>query len=173
MAEQNNNPASNGSQNTDPQGARFEIRQIFLKDVSFESPQAPEVFATPEFSPEISVQMNITHRSLESSNESADSEGFHEVVLNVTVNAKLQEKDVFLCEVQQAGVFFLQGIPEADQPLIFEVHCANVLLPYAREAIDDMVIKGGFPALRIHPVNFEAIFRQRQASGGQATPATS
>jgi len=117
--------------------------------------------------------MNITHRALESADEPAESQGFHEVVLNVTVSAKLQDADVFLCEVQQGGVFFLQGIPEPDQPLIFEVHCANVLLPYAREAIDDMVIKGGFPALRIHPVNFEAIFRQRQATGGQAAPAAS
>lgn len=166
MAEQGNNQSNNGADSNAPQGPRFEIRQIFLKDVSFESPVSPEVFATPEFSPEINVQMNITHRSLD------QSEGFFEVLLTVTVSAKLDEKDVFLCEIQQGGVFFLEGIPEADQPMIFEVHCANVLLPYVREAVDDLVIKGGFPALRIHPVNFEAIFRQRQAGGDQANPRT-
>lgn len=166
MAEQNTNQGSNGAEANASQGARFEIRQIFLKDVSFESPLAPEVFATPDFSPEINVQMNITHRAL------AETEGFNEVILTVTVSAKLEEKDVFLCEIQQGGVFFLEGIPEADLPMIFEVHCANVLLPYVREAVDDLVIKGGFPALRIHPVNFEAIFRQRQA-GGQANPTAS
>jgi len=167
VAEQNNKQGNNnGADANAPTGARFEIRQIFLKDVSFESPQAPEIFATPDFSPEINVQMNITHRPLE------QTEGFHEVILNVTVSAKLDDKDAFLCEIQQGGVFFLEGIPEQDQPMIFEVHCANVLLPYIREAIDDLVIKGGFPAIRIHPVNFEAIFRQRQA-GGQASPPTS
>ncbi len=166
MAEQNNNQGNNGAEANAPQGARFEIRQIFLKDVSFESPLAPEVFATPDFSPEINVQMNITHRSLQ------ETEGFHEVILTVTVGAKLEEKDVFLCEIQQGGVFFLEGIPEPDLPMIFEVHCANVLLPYVREAVDDLVIKGGFPALRIHPVNFEAIFRQRQAGGQANAPAS-
>lgn len=136
--------------------AKFGIRKIYLKDVSFESPQAPHIFVQPDVTPTIDVQMGIGHTVLNKEN------GFYEVVLTITVTAKSGEQTAFLIEAQQAGVFEIMGINDHELPLALEVACPNALLPFAREALSDFVAKGGFPQLLINPVNFEALYLQKQ-----------
>jgi preprotein translocase subunit SecB len=131
----------------------FEIRKIYLKDASLESPQAPEVFLSMEESPEIDIDLGIEHKKL-------NEDKYHEVVLRVSVNAKSKDKTSFLCEVQQGGVFFIDGIPDEELELALNIACPNVLLPFARECISDLVTKAGFPQLLLAPVNFESIYQQ-------------
>ena len=97
-----------------------------------------------------------------------EQEGYYEVVLGMTVTSKMGEKTAFLTEVQQAGVFHIQGIPKEDLPLALEIACPNVLLPFAREAISDLVGKAGFPQLLLSPINFEALFHQKLKSEAEA-----
>jgi len=151
MAEENNQvPAANGPE--------FSILRIYLKDVSFETPNSPEVF-TQEFKPEINLQLNTAIKMIE--------EGLHEVVLNITVTAKQGEKTGFLVEVQQAGLFTVKGFDEAQKGAMLGAYCPNTLFPYAREAISELVTKGGFPPLLLAPVNFDAMYAERAAERAQ------
>ena len=137
--------------------AKFEIKKLYLKDVSFESPAAPNVFTQEDLSPAIDIHINIEHTALD------QQHGYYEVVLGVTVTAKAGDKALFLAEVQQGGVFELKGMTDVQLPLALEIGCPNVLLPFAREAVADLVAKGGFPQLLINPVNFEALYQHKQA----------
>lgn len=148
MAEENNQaPAENGPE--------FSILRIYLKDVSFETPNSPEVF-TQEFKPEINLQLNTAVKRIE--------EDLHEVVLNITVTAKQGEKTGFLVEVQQAGLFTVKGFDEAQKGAMLGAYCPNTLFPYAREAVSELVTKGGFPPLLLAPVNFDAMYAERAAA---------
>lgn len=147
MAEENNQaPAENGPE--------FSILRIYLKDVSFETPNSPGVF-TQEFKPEIGLRLNTAIKRIE--------EDLHEVVLNITVTAKQGEKTGFLVEVQQAGVFSLKGFDEAQKGTMLGAYCPSTLFPYAREAISDLVTKGGFPPLLLAPINFRAMYEESAA----------
>jgi preprotein translocase subunit SecB len=140
----------------------FDIRKIYLKDASVEAPNTPEVFLEGEQKPEIAIDVSIQPRNLE-------QEGYYEVVLGVTVTAKVGDKVSFLVEVQQGGVFHITGLPESDLPLALEIACPNVLLPFAREAVSDLVGKAGFPQLLLSPINFEALYIQKsQAKKSEA-----
>lgn len=139
------------------QETRFELSKIYLKDTSFESPLAPAVFTDDEINPSIDIQLNVQHATL---NKEA---GYYDVLLTVTITANSKDSDVFLVEVQQGGVFLISNANEQDLPLILEVSCPNILLPFAREVIADLVAKGGFPQLLINPVNFEAIYQRKLA----------
>ena len=151
MAEENNQaPAANGPE--------FSILRIYLKDVSFETPNSPEVF-TQEFKPDINLQLNTAIKMIE--------EGLHEVVLNITVTAKQGEKTGFLVEVQQAGLFTVKGFDEAQKGAMLGAYCPNTLFPYAREAVSELVTKGGFPPLLLAPVNFDAMYAERAAERAQ------
>jgi len=130
----------------------FNLKKVYVKDVSFESPLSPQIFLN-EQTPEVDVQMNITHSKLD------DSE-LYEVVLTITVTAKGDDSNYFLCEVQQGGLFEVTGANE-DLAMVLEIACPNILLPFIREAISDLVGKGGFPQLLINPINFEALFHQK------------
>lgn len=154
---------------TEQDESKLDIRQIYVKDLSFESPQAPRIIANPENNPGIDIQMAINFQRL-------DDEGHYEVVLNITVTAKTGESTLFLTEVQQAGLFQLQGFSEEEMGLVLHVACPTILLPFARTAITDIVSKGGFPQLLISPVNFEALYarklqQERTKSDAAATPA--
>lgn len=139
----------------------FDIRKIYVKDASLECPNSPEIFLEELTQPEISIDATIRTKRLE-------QEGYYEVVLGMTVTSKMGEKTAFLTEVQQAGVFHIQGIPKEDLPLALEIACPNVLLPFAREAISDLVGKAGFPQLLLSPINFEALFHQKLKSEAEA-----
>lgn len=138
----------------------FTLEKIYLKDVSFESPGSPAVFLKNE-QPEISIQLGLGHGTLDA------AQGYYEVVLTVTVTAKQKDTSMFLAEVQQAGIFRVHGVAQDVQMRTLEIACPHVLLPYAREAVSDLVSKGGFPPLYIAPMNFEALYEQKQAAQHQ------
>lgn len=142
---------------------QFSIQKIYLKDVSFESPNSPAVF-TGEWKPEVNVQLNTEIKGLDNN--------MHEVTLSVTVTAKQQDKTAFLVEVKQAGLFQLAGFEQEQLGGMLGAYCPETLFPYAREAISDLVSKGGFPQLLLSPVNFNALYMQHQQQQAQAATDT-
>lgn len=137
------------------QQVQFEIRKIYIKDASLESPLAPEVFLDNNSAPAISIDLTIAQQEL-------SQENHYEVVLKVTAEAKSEKGEtLFITEIAQAGVFAIAGIPEEEMQLALNIACPNVLLPFARESISDLVTKSGFPQLLIAPVNFEALYKKR------------
>ncbi len=138
-----------------PQQNTFDIRKVYVKDISVESPNAPGIFLKDPGSPEVNVDASIKASKL----EQAD---FYEVSLGMTITSKIGDETAFLVEVQQAGVFHIVGLPEADLPLALEIACPNILLPFAREAVSDLVGKAGFPQLLLSPINFEGLYQQKQ-----------
>ena len=130
----------------------FGIEKLYVKDISVEVPNAPEIFLERE-APQVEIQLNSAGRGL--------GDGAYEVLLTVTVTAKLGEKTVFLVEVGQAGIFRVLNVPnEQIEPLI-AVACPNILFRYARETVSDAVTRAGFSPVVLQPVNFEAMYMQR------------
>lgn len=131
----------------------FEILKIFIKNVSFEAPNSPDIFRE-EWKPEISVQLaNLSNQLNET--------GLTEVCLRITVTAKMGDKTAFLVEVEQSGIFNTVGFSEEQLGHMHGAFCPNILFPYARETIDSLLIKAGFPAVQLAPVNFDALYMQR------------
>lgn len=155
---------SNGQENgaVDPNAPQFAPQVVYLKDVSFESPMGPRL---PQEGAAPNVNMNLT------TNISQLNEELFEVVLNVSVQSTVGDKTIWLCEVKQAGAFAARNIPEGELRRILGVFCPNYLLPYSRQTISDMLIKGGFPPFLVPPVNFDALFDQ--AAAQQAANADS
>jgi len=135
-----------------PQEQQFALQRIYVKDVSFETPNSPVVF-TQKWEPKVSVDLNTSATQLQ--------EGVYEVTLALTVTAKLGEKTAYLAEVHQGGIFTIVGFSDQDLSGMLHAYCPNVLFPYAREAISDLVTKGSFPQMLLAPVNFDAIYAQR------------
>ncbi|MBB1125315.1 protein-export chaperone SecB [Thiospirillum jenense] len=136
-----------------PTGERqFLVRTIYTKDLSFESPNAPEIFRD-EWKPDSTLQFDIKLQQL--------AEHTHEVVLTLTTTAKLGEKTAFLIEVQQAGIVTIGGFTEAELGQLFYVYCPSILYPYARQTVMDLVAKGGFPPLVLQHVAFDQIYAQK------------
>lgn len=133
------------------QKGQFGVQRIFVKDISFESPNAPEVFRS-QWQPKINMDLNTASKKL--------GEDIYEVVLTLTVKAENDGKTAFLVEVQQAGIFKIGGLEGPALHQAVGAYCPNLLFPYAREAIDSLVTKGSFPALMLAPVNFDAIYAQ-------------
>jgi len=134
------------------QPAQFQLQKLYMKDVSFELPNAPQIFQEDG---QVEIKMNLAQRV----EDLAD--GVHEVVLTVTVTANLGEKTAYLAEVQQAGIFAISGLNEQATHAAVNTLCPHTLFPYARRAITDMVADGGFPPLVLQPINFEQIYAQR------------
>jgi preprotein translocase subunit SecB len=140
---------------------KLEIQRVYLKDVSLETPNSPQIFSERQWQPEINLQINSTSAIV--------SDELREVVLKLTVTAKLGDKTAYLVEVQQAGVFMLFGFPDEQLGPVLGAFCPNILFPFAREAIASLVSKGGFPPLLLNPVNFDALYLQHaQAQKQQA-----
>lgn len=140
----------------------FGIEKIYVKDLSLEIPHAPEVFLSGE-QPQVDVQLHNEGTSI--------SEGLYQVVLTVTVTAKAADKTLFLVEVAQAGIFQIRNVPEPDLDPLLATACPNILFPYAREAVSDVIGRAGFPPVYLAPVNFEAIYLERlQQAQEQAAP---
>ncbi|UZE97035.1 protein-export chaperone SecB [Alkalimarinus alittae] len=134
-----------------PVQPQFALQRIYVKDISFESPNAPEVFQQ-QWKPQINMDLNTA------SNKVSDSQ--FEVVLSLSITAKVEEKVAFIVEIQQAGIFHITGIEGPQLAQTLGAFCPNVLFPYAREAVDSLVNKGSFPSLMLAPVNFDAIFAE-------------
>ncbi|HZN87093.1 MAG TPA: protein-export chaperone SecB [Burkholderiales bacterium] len=145
----------------DAQQPSFQIEKIYVKDVSLEIPNAPQVFLEAQ-GPQLEIQVRNEAQQF--------AEGLFEVVVTVTVTAKAGEKTLFLAEAAQAGIFAVRGVPPAEIEPVLAVACPTILYPYAREAISDLVTRGGFPPVLLAPVSFEAIYaqraQQRQAADG-------
>lgn len=141
----------------------FTIEKLYIKDLSLEVPNAPQVFLERE-TPQINVQLRTDGKQI--------SEGVFEVVLTVTVSAKFpDERNVFLVEVAQGGIFQIRNVPQSDLEPIMMIGCANILFPYAREAVSDAVTRAGFQPVLLTPVNFEALFHARQEQAAQQSEA--
>ncbi|MBI3371567.1 MAG: protein-export chaperone SecB [Betaproteobacteria bacterium] len=130
----------------------FSIEKLYVKDLSLEIPNAPQVFLEAG-SPELDVQVR---------NDSTQfGDGLYEVVVTVTVTARSGEKTLFLAEAAQAGIFAIRGVPEGEMDPLLGIVCPTVVYPYVRETISDLVIRGGFPPVVLAPVSFEALYAQR------------
>jgi len=132
---------------------RFDIHKIYIKDASLETPNSPGIFSQ-EWRPEIGVQLESTASKV--------SDDLHEVVLSVTVTAKLGEATAYLVEIQQAGLFVAQGFSDDELGHLLGSFCPGTLFPFTREAIASLVGKAGFPKLYLKPVNFDAIYLQQR-----------
>ena len=146
------------------QQAQFQLQKLYMKDVSFELPNAPQIFHDDG---QVEIKMNLAQKV------DSLSEGVHEVVLTVTVTANLGEKTAYLAEVQQAGIFAISGLNEQATHAAVNTLCPHTLFPYARRAITDLVADGGFPPLVLQPINFDQIYAQRmqeaQAQAGNGS----
>lgn len=132
---------------------QFALQRIYLKDASVEVPAGAGVFLQ-QWNPEVSIDLNTEHHTLE--------DGKHvEVSVSVTVTARNNSDVAFLVEVKQAGIFLVEGISDAERAPLLSVYCPNLLFPYAREAISDLVGKASFPQLLLQPVNFEALYHEK------------
>jgi preprotein translocase subunit SecB len=139
-------------QQTDRQ---FAIQRIYTKDISFESPNAPQVFIS-EWEPKINVDLSTEIQAL--------SEDTIQVVLTVNVVAKHEDKTAFLVEVQHAGIFLAKGCSEEELGPLMGIGAPNALYPYAREVVSDLITRGSFPQFTLQPVNFEQMYAQQMAS---------
>ena len=169
MAEQD---TSNGAATpAATQGATFTVEKVYLKDVSFEAPGAPQVF-NEQGQP--NLQMNLSQKVQRLSDNA------FEVVLGVTLTCTIGEKTAYLAEVQQAGVFGLGGFDERTLDAMLGTHCPNALYPFARQSIADLIQAGGFPPFLLQPINFESLYaeglrqraQQAQGDGGLADAET-
>jgi preprotein translocase subunit SecB len=142
---------------------QFGIQRIYIKDISFEAPGSPQAF-NDQWEPQFNLDLNT----------SATNIGEHnfEVFLHVTVTANNNEKTAFLVEVQQAGIFHIEDFPDEVVRNMLGSFCPNILFPYAREAVSDIVTRGGFPQLLLSPINFDALYQQHLQQQAQQADTT-
>ena len=133
----------------------FAIEKIYVRDLSLEIPNAPNIFLERD-TPEINMQLGSKNQTID--------EGLYEVLLTVTVTAKINDKIMFLVEVQQAGIFRIRNVSDEEIGPVLGIGCPNILFPYLREVVSDVVTRAGFPAVILSPVNFEAIYQQKRPS---------
>jgi preprotein translocase subunit SecB len=152
MAEENRTTASNGS-GTAGQKA-FAIRRIYTKDISFESPNAPQIFNEEKWNPEVNISLQNQALAL--------GPELHEVTIATTITVKLGERTAYLVEVQQAGEFQTTGFDGNELRELLGIFCPTLLYPFLREAVAGLISKGGFPPLLLAPVNFDALYHQHQ-----------
>ena len=134
-----------------PQAAQFTVEKIYVKDVSFEAPNTPQVF-NEQGQPQLSMNLNQKVGRLEGD--------LFEVILGVTLTCTLNDKTVYLAEVEQAGLFVLSGFDERTLDMMLGTYCPNVLFPYVRQSISDLITNGGFPPFYMQPINFEALYAE-------------
>jgi len=135
-----------------PQQATFQIEKIYVKDLSLEIPNAPQVFVE-QVQPQLEVQINTTSGKF--------SDPYYEVTVTATVTARAGDRTVFLAEAVQAGIFQLRNVPQEELGPLLGIGCPTILFPYLRETISDLVTRGGFPPVLLSPISFEALYMQR------------
>ena len=149
-----------------PQQPSFQIEKIYVKDLSLEIPNAPQVFVQ-QAQPQLEVQINTEGNQF--------AEGYFEVSVSATVTAKAGERTLFLAEAVQAGIFSVRNVPAEELDPLLGIGCPTILFPYLRETISDVITRGGFPPVLLSPVSFEAIYMQRlqqaQAPQEQGSPS--
>ena len=168
-SEEENEHGNQGNQGNQgaPKGTpekQFGIQKIYVKDLSFEAPHSPEVF-TNDWRPDVNLNL--------SSEASPLRPDVYDVKLVITVTVKIGETTAFLVEIQQAGIFNIKGFDEKELGHMLASYCPSILFPYAREAVSDLVVRGGFPQFLLAPVNFDALYAQhlqQQAQQPQGAP---
>jgi preprotein translocase subunit SecB len=140
----------------------FGIEKLYVKDASIEVPNAPQIF-TERTAPQVNVELGNSAQKLD--------EGVFEVAIKVTVTAKIGDKTAFLVEATQAGIFAIRNVPAENLEPILAVTCPNILFPYAREAVSDMVTRAGFAPVLLNPINFEALYMQQKQQAENAAKA--
>lgn len=162
MSDENQTPAEGAAEQAAPQ---FAIQRVYTKDISFETPNSPAIFQK-DWKPEIKLDLDTRSAKL--------ADDTFEVVLALTVTATVEGQTAFLAEVQQAGIFTIGNLPEAQLAHTIGAFCPTTLFPYAREAVSSLVSRGSFPQINLAPVNFEALFAsyvQQKAAEAQAAQA--
>jgi len=137
---------------TDTHSGQFTLQKIYVKDISFETPHSPQIFQQ-EWKPSVNLDISNSAKAI--------SEEHYEVILAVTVTVSFEDKNVYLIEIHQAGIFHIAGFPEDIAARMLGTMCPNILFPFAREMVSDMVTRGGFPQLLLAPINFEALYLQQ------------
>ena len=164
MSETDENRESEGA---GPAQGQVRIEKVYLKDASFESPNTPAMFQQA-WNPEIELNINTRSERV--------AETHFDVVVTVTVTARLEGKTAFIAEVQQAGLFQMEGLPDEVIRRTIGIFCPTTLFPYLRETVDSLVVRGGFPPLNLVPINFEAAFeealRHAESQAGADSPVT-
>ena len=162
MADENSVNQNGEQQVETPEGVQLVIQTIYAKDISFESPNSPEIFLE-QYKPEISVNLNNRVKELEN-----DS---HEVELQVTVSSKVGEKTAYIAEVKCGGVFGIKGMDDETRSRLLRTFCCEQLFPYVREAVSETISRGGFPRFVLQPINFNSIYQQAQQQAAQQEEA--
>jgi preprotein translocase subunit SecB len=145
---------------SEPALRQIVLQKIYVKDASLEVPLAPQIY-TRQWQPQIDVQVTTTLQAL--------SPEQHQVLLSVTVTAKLEQDVAFLAEVQQAGIFLLKGVAEGERQRVLGTDCPGILFPFARESVAELVQRGGFPQLLLQPIDFAALYQEHLRKAQAAT----
>lgn len=151
----------NGQQPQQP--ATFQIEKVYVKDLSLEIPNAPKVFLE-QVQPQLEVRIDT--------GADAFADGYYEVTVSATVTARVAERTLFLVEAKQAGIFAVRNVPAQELDPLLGIACPNVLFPYLRETISDLVVRGGFPPVLLAPLSFEALYLQRMQEAQAASGPT-
>ena len=138
-------------------GLEFGVQRIYVKDISFESPRAPEVFKEG-WGPQVNMELRTKNSELE--------KDLFEVSIELSIQAKKDDKNVFMIEIEQAGIFVIKGVEGEEKKRVLATFCPNFLFPYAREVVDSLAAKGSFPPLMLAPINFDALYEQEKAKQG-------
>lgn len=146
----------------DEQAVGIALQKIYVKDISFESPNVPGIFQKP-WAPEFNMDLHTKNAKL--------ADNVYEIVVSVTVTCTIEAMTAYIVEVQQAGIFVIQGLNGPQLAHVVNAYCPNMLFPYLREAVDSVVVKGSFPAAMLAPVNFDAVFAQAVLQKQQAKAA--
>ncbi|HET7197186.1 MAG TPA: protein-export chaperone SecB [Burkholderiales bacterium] len=146
------------AQQPQAQGATFQIEKVYVKDASLEIPHAPQVFLE-QTQPQLEVRIDTASQGF--------AEGYYEVTVSATVTARIGERTLFLVEAAQAGIFAVRNVPAEELEPLLGIACPTVLFPYLREAISDLVVRGGFPPVLLAPLSFEALYLQRMKAQAQ------
>ena len=158
---------ANGQANGQANQPQLVLQKIYVKDVSFEAPNAPQIFQEiGETDQPPQVQLNLGHKATALGND------LYEVTLSLTLTCSVGERTAYLAEVEQAGLFGIAGFSEPDHAGIIGSYCPNLLFPYARQVISSLVLEGGFPPFLLQPINFDALYaeQQRRMTGGDEAP---
>lgn len=162
MAEENDENSDErnaAADDSDLRTGHISIQKVYVKDLSFEAPNAPQIF-TDEWKPSVDIHLANSAKSV--------SNDIHEVVLTITITVRFEDKTAYLVEVHQAGLFNIAGFPEQHVSTMLATVCPNILFPFAREAVSDVVTRGGFPQMLLSPVNFEQLYAQELQRRRQA-----
>jgi len=145
----------------DQQDPVFQIQRVYLKGASLEQPNSPAILLEQE-QPSVDIQLGV--------NASPVADGIFEVTVTATVQTKIKDKTVFLIEAQQAGIFEIRNLPEEQMSQIMGIACPQIVYPYLRGNVADLIQRGGFPPVHLSEINFQAMYEQQQAQTDDAAP---